>query len=139
MSFKHQGPFAQWGRKGIALGLLAWLGLWLHDHYPGLYVLMLAVGVCTVVVLWARAIARMPKAGDVLAEHHQRELERTTDDSALLMELRDMFRARACDWPDLRRDFDALAARTPCPACGHYLMFHEPNTKVCDVCHAPGG
>lgn len=116
-------------------------GIWLvafpvRARYPGLYVLAIAVGVCWVVWLWASAIGRMPKAGEVLAEHHRAELERTTDDSALLMELREMFAARACDWPMLS------AVTHPgklCPTCGHIAFHHDVPTKVCDVCHAPGG
>lgn len=104
----------------------------LHDKYPGLYVLVIVAGVFLTIWLFVRT-GKTPE--QVLAEHHERELERTTDDSALLMELRDMFEARACDWP-------MLSAVTHlgklCPTCGHIAFHHDVPTKVCEKCHAPG-
>ena len=58
-----------------------------------------------------------------------------------MRELKAMFAARACDWDALATEdvYWRTHSQTPCPVCGHGLLFHEPLTKVCDVCHAPGG
>lgn len=120
---------------GFVIGVSA---TWLRDTYPGLYVLVLVVCVLGTVALWVFSTRTTPEW--TLEQHHQAELARTEDDSALLAELKVMFAKRACDWPELdAKSRDALEARRPCPACGHYLLFHEPVTKVCDVCHAPQG
>lgn len=109
----------------------------LHDNYPGLYVLVIVLGVFLTIWLFVRS-GQTPD--QVLEQHHERELARTEDDSALLAELKEMFAKRACDWPALDNDFWwTNPDDTPCPACPHNLLYHEPVTKVCYVCHAPQG
>ena len=124
-----------WAVRIVAMIIAGgWGATWLRDRYPGLYVLVVVVGVCATVWLWVKAIET--RADDMLAEHHRAELERTTADSALLMELRDMFAARACDWLTLS---SMTYPTDSCPACRHLAFRHDPLTKVCDVCHAPRG